>query len=442
MQDLVLRFLNTHCDWSRPVLVGVSGGPDSIALLHLLIECAQRKTLRIGVAHVDHRWREESCREAAQLKIDVERLNLPFHLKTLDPSCLKGNLEDACREERYAFFCEIARQYDYQAVILGHHRDDQAETILKRILEGSSLVNLKGIQAKKTFSNLAVWRPLLDVPKSDILMWLSDKKHPFFEDRTNRDPHFLRGRMRSSLFPFLQQEFGKEIKNPLIHISQEAGELEEFLKEHLDFYLSKIETSPLGSFLDLSLKTPSTAFELKQLLRYFLDSSQMCLSRSQMDIAVQLIKEKKGNKRLENNQRVIYFDRGRLFIEKKPLLDIASIKELEDDVGYHSWKITRRVCEPLDFKCTGWKEVLQGHFFAYLPLEDYHLSPPSASELYPNSSNLDKWWTKHKVPAFLRTKIPVLRQGNQIVHEFLTGKMNPVHAKVKKWAKITFEYAC
>ena len=149
MNDLFLKFLNSRCDWSRPVLIGLSGGPDSMALLHLLRECAQKKDLRIGVAHVNHCWRAESSYEAAQLEELVKNLGYSFHLKVLNPSELTGNLEDACRRERLAFFNELTHAYGYQAVILGHHRDDQAETVLKRFLEGASLVNLKGMEEIK-----------------------------------------------------------------------------------------------------------------------------------------------------------------------------------------------------------------------------------------------------------------------------------------------------
>lgn len=442
MDDLFLKFLNSHCDWSRPVLIGLSGGPDSMALLHLLRECTQKKDLRIGVAHVNHCWRAESSYEAAQLEELVKNLGYSFHLKVLNPSELTGNLEDACRRERLAFFNELTHAYGYQAVILGHHRDDQAETVLKRFLEGASLVNLKGMEEIKRFGHLIVWRPLLNVQKKDILNWLTERKLSFFEDRTNLDSRFLRGKMRTTLIPYLKQEFGKEVTNSLIHSSLEAKELDDFLKSHLQIYRDQIEISPVGVFLDLSQKIPDTSFEIKQVIRYFLEICQMCLSASQMETAIHLIRDKTGNKRLGNLQQVIYFDRGRLFMEKKALPIATHVMKTIDGLQYGPWKIRWESCQDLKRLCSSWREVLQGSFFVCLPTkENYILTPPERCAVYPNTSQLDKWWTKHKIPAFLRSKIPVVQLENQIVHEFLTGKMNPVHAKMMQWSKMTFEYS-
>jgi len=445
MYDQMQRFISQRCDFTRPILVALSGGPDSIALLYLLLECAKKIPLKIGIAHVDHGWREQSGWEAATLRTLAEQLKLDFHLKILNPALLTGNLENACRKLRYEFFCQLAEEHGYQAVLLGHHQDDLSETVLKRVFEGSSLVNLKGIQVETEMCHIPVWRPLLEFTKETILNWLSERSIPFFEDSTNLDARFLRGRLRSVIFPFLTKEFGKEIKASLVQLSKEAEELGAFLKQHLGNYLESVVESPLGLLLDLSKKMPPSAYELKQLLRYLFAKEEMHLSRAQLDTAAQLIREKKGNKLLEIDQKIIYFDRGRLFIEKNPLAENESLQRLDASLSqYASWKVTWSLLEEdlMETKmCTSWKEVWNGNFFMILPMGDYHLGPPCVKTEYPRSSSLDKWWTAHKVPAFLRSKVPVVWQENRICHEFLSGKMNSFHVKVKQWAKLTFEYA-
>ncbi|MBS4167502.1 tRNA lysidine(34) synthetase TilS [Parachlamydia sp. AcF125] len=425
MEEVILHFLKTHCDWSRPVLIGLSGGPDSIALLHLLLRCAQSLPLKLGIAHIDHRWRPESEEEACLLKNLAESFHLPFHLKVLDPMPMRGNWEELCRHWRYQFFTELAKVYGYQAVVLGHHQDDQAETLLKRILEGASLVKLGGMQKEKVHGDLVVWRPLLGIDKTKILGWLSKRDIPFFVDRTNLDPTFLRGKMRSSILPYLSKEFGKEIKSALLHLGQESEELQSFLEGHLRPYLEKIRRTPLGVWIDLSKDFPPTSFELKQLLRYILKGEGIGFSRAQIKLAENLIKEKRANCCLEVGHCQVQFDRGSIFVEKK---NGGSWKA--------AWELIRLPLE--DIKGPNWRDVWQGKFSAIVPWEeDYRLDLPLSAQ----GGWLNKWWTAHKVPAFFRWKFPVVWQNNRIVHEFLSGKMKLKRDKIKKWAKVTLEYS-
>lgn len=445
MHVRMLRFLEQRCDFSRPILVALSGGPDSVALLYMLLECAKALPLKIGIAHVDHGWRKQSAWEASTLRALATQLNLPFHLKVLNPMQLSGNLENACRQLRYAFFSQLAEEHRYQAVLVGHHQDDLSETVLKRVFEGASLINLKGIQADTEICQIPVWRPLLEVSKEAILRWLKERAISSFEDSTNLDVRFLRGRLRSVVLPFLTKEFGKEVKGSLIHLSKEAEELGDFLKQHLQVYLEGIIESPLGLMLDLSEKIPVSLFELKQLLRYFFEREGVHLGRAQLSTALQLVREKKGNKQLRIDQKTVYFDRARLFIERNPLAANGVLQRLDASLSeYASWKVTWSPMaeKPVEAVCgTSWKEVWNGNFWMILPIGDYHLGPPCVKKEYPRSSSLDKWWTAHRVPAFLRSKVPVVWQENRIFHEFLSGKMNAFHGKVKQWAKVTFEYA-
>ena len=137
------RFLRAHYSQGRELLLALSGGPDSQALFHLLVEF--RYPFR--VAHVDHAWRPESAKEAKALEELCRQHKIPFHLKTLNPDEMQGNLEDACRQERLSYFQELSTQWNCQAVVLGHHADDQAETVLKRLFEGASLEKLAGIRS-------------------------------------------------------------------------------------------------------------------------------------------------------------------------------------------------------------------------------------------------------------------------------------------------------
>src|SRR6476620_6970567 len=146
LEHIVLSFLKRYGDLNRPMLLALSGGPDSLSLLHLLLNCQKKLQFTFGIAHIDHRWRSESKEEAESLRQLAETHQISFHLKVLDPSSFQGNLEENCRQKRLEFFRQLCHEYRYQAVLLGHHANDQAETVLKRLLEGSGWNGLAAMQ--------------------------------------------------------------------------------------------------------------------------------------------------------------------------------------------------------------------------------------------------------------------------------------------------------
>ena len=149
--QVVKEFLKVHYREGFPLLVGFSGGPDSLALLHLLMECRRFFALELHVAHVDHGWREASGREAEGLQRAVGSWGLKFYVRRLEgiPAT-----EVAARESRLRFFGELYKELGCQAVVLGHQGDDQVETVLKRILEGATLPALGGIKGVAEVQNL------------------------------------------------------------------------------------------------------------------------------------------------------------------------------------------------------------------------------------------------------------------------------------------------
>lgn len=217
----VKRFLQERWEGSRPLLVGYSGGPDSEALLQLVLEAK----IPCHVAHVDHGWRAESAREAEHLK---SRISVPFHTLRL-PVPPEKNREEAAREGRLAFFRTLFAGGHYQALLLGHQADDLAETVLKRLFEGAHLVHLGSMEKISQFEELVIWRPLLNVRRREIEAYLEKKGITPLIDPTNSDPAYLRARMRKELFPFLKKSFGKEVVSNLALLSERAGELERYL---------------------------------------------------------------------------------------------------------------------------------------------------------------------------------------------------------------------
>lgn len=311
LEQKLYAFLARHLDPSRSLLLGLSGGPDSLTLFHLLMAYKEKNPLHLGIAHVDHGWRTESKAEAEQLARLASHHALPFHLHLLDPQTLSGNLEAACRQERLTFFKGLCEQKGYQAVLLGHHADDQAETILKRLFEGANFTHLTGLQEKTEVEEVVLWRPLLNVRRREIEAWLKTKGIEGFHDKTNEDPRFLRARCRTQLMPYLAQTFGKEIAGNLCHLAETTQELNHFLEEVLDGYMSQIERTSLGSTMDFS--AISSPFAIKYLLRKWWQLEGLSPTRDLIERAARLlIQGKKG--RLVIGGRVFHVERKQLFI--------------------------------------------------------------------------------------------------------------------------------
>lgn len=210
----MLKSVKEICEKRGPLLLALSGGPDSMALFHLLKESQHP----FEVAHIDHGWREESREEATYLQSVVD---VPFHLKKLQKA--PKNLEDVARKERLAFYKEVLEKRKLGGVLLAHHADDLAETVLKRIFEGARLTKLVGLEKESVVDGILLLRPLLDFRKKQILSYLKDTK--YFVDPTNMD---LRSRMRRDILPLLTEHFGKEIVPSLCRLSAYSKELCQF----------------------------------------------------------------------------------------------------------------------------------------------------------------------------------------------------------------------
>ena len=276
IEKIIKDFVFKHLDLTKGLLVALSGGPDSLALLMGL---SKIPGLTLAVAHVDHGWRESSSREAVYLEEISKSLGYSFHLKVLDSNDFSGNLENYCRESRYSFFYDLIKKYDYQGVVLGHHADDQIETVLKRILEGSHLTKLSGIESIKSLGGLKLFRPLLTIPKKSLSAYIKLFSYEPVIDSTNEDLSFLRARMRLKLLPSLQLYFGKNIQSSLMKISEEARELTLYLDEKIHIYLSKIVFGPMGIYLDLSQEKPSHLYEMKYLIKKIAESINLSLPK-------------------------------------------------------------------------------------------------------------------------------------------------------------------
>jgi len=210
MSDLSLRFqsLLSRSGLIPPqsrVLVAVSGGADSVALLLLLARAAEQFALYLEAAHLDHGLRPESKADLEFVKALCTRLEVSLVAERRDiyriARARKGNLEETARLERRDFLRRAAQSRDAQLIALGHHRDDQAETFLMQLLRGAGPTGLSGMRMKAE----CFVRPLLGFSRSEILAYLASEGQPWREDSSNADRKFTRNRVRHELLPLLRE---------------------------------------------------------------------------------------------------------------------------------------------------------------------------------------------------------------------------------------------
>ena len=196
-----------------PVLAAVSGGPDSVALAHVLADLK----IPFHIAHFDHQTRGgASAEDAAFVKNLAAGLAVPFYSAGRDIAAEAADspmsFEEYAREARYAFLVETARAQGCAAIATGHHADDQAETVLMRVLRGTSPRGLAGIPPKGLREGIPLIRPLYRLTRDDVLAYLLEHGHGFCHDETNLDVGFARNRIRHELLPQIRHEY-----NPRVH---------------------------------------------------------------------------------------------------------------------------------------------------------------------------------------------------------------------------------
>jgi len=224
LQKRLLYFIETMSLVDLKVLVGVSGGPDSLALLHGLVAVLGGE--HVVVAHLNHGLRVSAMKDAEFVRETAVSLNLPHYIETIDVAAWAAHhhlsLEEAGRIVRYRFLAEKARECGAGAIAVGHHADDQAETVLMHLLRGSGLSGLRGMQMVRPLpeaDDLLLIRPFLQTTRNEIESYCVEHNlHPV-QDESNENTDFFRNRIRHQLLPLLSV-YNPRIKNRLQNLAE------------------------------------------------------------------------------------------------------------------------------------------------------------------------------------------------------------------------------
>lgn len=220
---------------ARKILLGVSGGPDSLAMLDLFDQLKQDFKIEIAVAHLDHMFRRESKSEADFIENFSKKRGIQFFRKRVNlPQIIKNNkvsAEAAARQQRFKFFKNIIKKENFDLLALAHHKGDQAETILLNLFRGCGLEGLSGIEPQTKFAKLKLIHPMLIFTKKEILAYCKLKNlNPSF-DSSNQENIYSRNIIRNQILPLVEQELNPNVKEVIAKNSKVIAAEAEFLKK-------------------------------------------------------------------------------------------------------------------------------------------------------------------------------------------------------------------
>ena len=205
------------------IVIGVSGGPDSICLLHVLSELKKELNFKIYVAHINHMLREEADEETEYVKEFCRNLGIECYIKRIDVVEIANNLkrgtEETGRQIRYEFFNEILEKTSSNKIATAHNNNDKVETILMNILRGSGLSGLKGIEAIRDEKFI---RPLIETSREEIEKYCVDNNLNPRIDKTNNENIYTRNKVRNVVIPYIKQEFNPNILKTINRLSEVA----------------------------------------------------------------------------------------------------------------------------------------------------------------------------------------------------------------------------
>ena len=236
MNDILDR-LKKEIPNNSSVIIATSGGPDSMVLLTLLLAVKKEKNLKLVCAHVNHKLRKESDDEAKMVKKYCEKENIIFEYMIIDK--YKGNTENYAREKRYEFFDKLIKKYASPYLLTAHHGDDLTETIMMRLIRGSSLKGYAGFSEVTEKEGYKIYRPLITKTKAELLNYAKENNIPYAIDQTNESDNYTRNRIRKYILPTLKKE-NKNVNLKFLEFSKIVSETEEYFEKVLVKKIEKI----------------------------------------------------------------------------------------------------------------------------------------------------------------------------------------------------------
>jgi len=282
--------------------VAVSGGPDSITLLHVMSKIAAGYQLSLVIVHVNHDLRgEESEREERFVRELGETMKIPVEARKISITAIRkreqGSVENISRRERYKYFKEVTERYSLDKIVLGHNRDDQAETVIMKFLRGSGLGGLRGILPVR---DGLYARPLIEVSRKEILAFLKEEGVQYMTDSSNVDDIYVRNRIRNRLIPGLKDQYNPRLIENIARMADIIRLENDFIEQYVDDALLKLniiyEGNRIGIHIaNFKLLHPVLRLRIIKRLLENRSSSKMKISYVHVKAVIDLIEGPRSN---------------------------------------------------------------------------------------------------------------------------------------------------
>lgn len=287
IKDLGLKYGDT-------IVVGVSGGPDSMALLHMLSEIKKESDIYIICAHVNHNVRTESEYEQEFLKNYCDNNQIYFEVMKIEEYG-DDNFHNEARTKRYLFFANIVKKYGAKYLFTAHHADDLIETILMRIARGSTLKGYSGFSKVIDMIDYKIVRPLISVTKDEIIAYDKVSGVKYVEDSSNKKDKYTRNRYRKYVLPFFKSE-DPNIHEKFIKFSQTLLECNDYIEHQMEDLIKDVYKQNIlniEKFLDLNKVIQHKI--INNILEMVYQDDLMLISDIHSELIIKLIKSSKAN---------------------------------------------------------------------------------------------------------------------------------------------------
>lgn len=409
------------------LVVAVSGGADSVAMLHLLHRYKLEYHLSLIAVHINHHLRDnDSDADVLFVKQLCDMLNINIVIKHIHLDS-KADLENQARSMRRKILLQVLNSYKFDFIALAHQKNDQAETVLMNLSRGAGITGLGGI---KPMSELYI-RPLLAFTKKEIEQWLAENKFDWRHDKTNDDNQYTRNRIRNEIIPMMEQKLNQSLINRLYSQARIFQNTDDYLKKVTKRLVKKATIVETHNMIILNLQYVKQLAEIEQFYLLRQCYNKLCLTdhdffmTSYEEIRHMYISNGSKYTKLHNNVWVIkQYDELVLTTENPVLKDNASSELVLDEERTHfvfmNWRFTLKYLKILpqkDEDANHQSSVLIDLNKVSLPLKIRSRMP--GDRFIPtgmtNEKKLKDFFIDEKVPKLERDKVPILADNEKIV---------------------------